>query len=151
MIEGWSYSERFEKPKLTPIVRATNGATIEHWNYPAPPGWQDVLHHPLPEICAWSWKKHVEWALDFFENSPPVVRVYYENLRDNPAEVVKRISGAIGARRTDELKDYLDEMPESWTTVSSPEKGKWRWKNEKEIESVLPSIRDIAQRIGYNI
>lgn len=149
MIEGWSYFERFGKPKLTPVIQSADGTTVKHWNYPAPPDWQEVLHQPLPKICAWSWKQHVEWALDFFGKSPPVKRVYYENLRDNPTKVMKNISGAIDATITDELRIYLDEMPESWTTVFSPEKGKWRRKNEEEVESII--VRSTASRIGYDI
>ncbi|MCS4156042.1 hypothetical protein GGQ03_003348 [Salinibacter ruber] len=151
MIEGWSLFERFGKPKLTPVIQSADGTTVKHWNYPAPPGWQEVLHRPLPRICAWSWKQHIEWALNFFGKSPPVERVYYENLRDNPAEVIGKISDTIGAKITDDLKDYLNEAPESRTTVSSPEKGKWRRKNEEEVESMIPFVRSTARRIGYDI
>ena len=65
MIEGWPYLERFGKPQLTPYLRRHEARTIEHWTYPAPPGWQQVVGRPLAEICAWSWQQHVEAALAF--------------------------------------------------------------------------------------
>lgn len=152
MIEGWPYTDRFGKPQLTPIVQSIDGATVDHWTYPPPPGWQDVLTRPLPEICAWSWNQHVTWALDFFEDtSPPMARVRYEDLRDTPREEVHRLASIIDAKPTEALDSFLASNPESDTTVSSPRKGKWREKNEEAIRDVLPFVRGTARRIGYDI
>jgi len=151
MIEGWPHVERFGKPQLTPIVESIDDATVEHWTYPAPPGWQEVVNRPLPEICAWSWKQHVEYALDFFDESPPVARVRYENLRDKPMDVVTRLACTLDAEITEGLRLFLEESPESGATVSSPRKGKWREKNGEVVSSILPMVRGTAQRIGYEI
>lgn len=151
MIEGWPHIERFGKPQLTPIVRSIDGATVDHWTYPPPPGWQDVVTRPLPEICAWSWKQHVTWVLEFFEDAPPVARVKYEDLRDTPHDEVHRLASILGAEPTEALSDFLASNPESDTTVSSPRKGKWREKNEKVIRDIIPIVRDTAHRIGYDI
>lgn len=151
MIEGWPHIDRFGKPQLTPIVQSIEGATVDHWTYPPPPGWQDVVTRPLPEICAWSWKQHVTWALDFFEEMPPTARVRYEDLRDNPREEAHRLASILDAETTDALQYFLASNPESDTTVSSPRKGKWREKNEKVIRDILPIVRDTAHRVGYDI
>ncbi len=151
MIEGWAHVERFGKPQLTPIIESTDDATVEHWTYPPPPGWQEVLSRPLPEICAWSWKQHVEYALDFFDESPPIARVRYEELRDNPESVLSQLADTLDLETTEELTSFLAESPESDTTVSSPRKGKWREKNEEAIHSILPMVRETAHRIGYEI
>lgn len=151
MIEGWSHVDRFGKPQLTPIIESISDATVEHWTYPAPPGWQEVVNRPLPEICAWSWKQHIEYALDFLTSSPPLVRVRYENLRDNPRDTLSRLASTLDTEITEDLKAFLMETPESDTTVSSPRRGKWRKKNEEAIRSILPMVRETAQRIGYEV
>jgi hypothetical protein len=151
MIEGWSHLERFGKPQLTSLVQSIEGATVNHWTYPPPPGWEEVVTRQLPEICAWSWKQHVTWALDFFEDEPPTAWVRYEDLRDNPRDEVRRLAGRLDAKPTDALETFLASSPESDTTVSSPRKGKWREKNEEAVRSVLPNIRKTARRIGYDI
>ena len=86
MIEGWPYLERFGKPQLTPYLRRHEARTIEHWSYPAPPGWQQVVGRPLAEICAWSWQQHVEAALALrARHAGAVLEVRYEELDLGPA------------------------------------------------------------------
>lgn len=148
MIEGWSH---FPKPQLSPVIESIENASVECWTYPAPPGWHEVLQRPLPEICAWSWKQHVEYALDFFDQSPPTECVHYEDLRDSPLQVIEHLSDILSVPMTDELESYLNEMPETSTTVSSPHKGKWKQKNKEDVKSVLPMIRSTARRIGYEV
>ncbi|MCS3678773.1 hypothetical protein GGP72_003051 [Salinibacter ruber] len=151
MIEGWSHLGRFGKPQLTPIIQSIENATVDHWTYPPPPGWQEIVTRSLPEICAWSWRQHVMWALDFFEDTPPAALVNYEDLRDAPHDEVRRLASILDAEPTDALRSFLKSNPESDTTVSSPRKGKWREKNEDAIHDVLPQVRATARRIGYDI
>jgi hypothetical protein len=150
MIEGWPYLERFGKPQLTSYLWQHAARTIEHWSYPAPPGWQQVVDRPLAEICAWSWQQHVEAVLAFCgRRAGDVLRVRYEDLVQHPLEVVQGIASELGFSWSEDVARYLQEAPLSRTTVTRPSPDKWQVKHAREIARVLPQLRATARRIGY--
>ena len=152
MIEGWPHKRMFGKPQLTAFFPRSGTLTITHWSYPAPPGWQSVLHKPLPEICAWSWREHVLAALNFFDRTgAPVTRVYYEDLIKDTIAVMKRLSDALNLPFSDKTRAYLKNPPLSRTTVSPPNPRKWEIQNKEEITSIIPSIADLANVLGYDV
>jgi hypothetical protein len=152
MIESWRYGERFGKPQLTPMLQRLEPRIIEHWSYPAPPGWQEVVGRPLVEICAWSWRRHVEAVLEFFESrSRPLIRVSYEQLvRDLPG-TARKLAAAVDLPWPERAEAHARRAPPSRTTVSWPSRDKWRTRHAREIEQVLPAIEAAAQRVGYDL
>lgn len=148
MIEGWSH---FPKPQLDSIIESTEDATVEYWTYPVPPGWTSVIDRSLPEICAWSWQQHVEHALSAFEEISPVHWVRYERLRENPSEVIEELAEILNLTVNDCVREFLQENPRSRTTISEPEKEKWRQKNEKEVLSVIDKVRGTSCKMGYEV
>lgn len=152
MIEGWPHLNRFGKPQLTEALQRVPAATVDHWTYPAPPGWQKVVSWSVAEICAWSWEQHIRYALDFFQQSDvEVKRVCYEDLRDNPSQVVESLAQQLDLELPATAQSFLRSPTTSRTTVSDPQKGKWKRKNFDAIQSVLSEIRDTADLIGYDI
>jgi len=152
MIEGWPYVERFGKPQLTAIVQSVESRTIDHWTYPAPPGWQEVLSEPLPQICAWSWRQHVEHVLAFLERQPREASwVRYEELVAHTPTVVRRLSEALDLQWSRQAEQYVNASPLSRTTVTEPAGDKWKRTNYEEIISILPYVTETAARIGYDL
>jgi len=152
MIEGWPHLERFGKPRLTPCLRRHEGRTIEHWAYPAPPGWQRVVDRPLAEICAWSWQQHVEAVLAFWARQVGnVLSVRYEELVQDPLHVVHDIASELGLGWSEDVVRYVREALLSRTTLTRPSPDKWRVKYAGEIARVLPQVRPTARRIGYEL
>jgi hypothetical protein len=152
MIEGWPYVGRFGKKQLTPVLHRLQPRTIEHWAFPAPPGWQAVVSRPLAEICAWSWRQHVETVLKFFERrSRPLIRVTYEQLTHDPAHTVRRLADDLQLSWSTRAEAYARAAPLSRTVVSKPDRDKWRLKHATEIERLLPMISQTAARVGYDL
>jgi len=151
MIEGWGRTE-FSIPQLSPIIRHSEAATVERWAYSAPPGWKEIASFPLPKICAWSWRQHIEYALDFFENEGKTCEIVrYEDLVENNLETVCKLATKLGLVVTNSAKDYLKNPPFSRTTISAPQRYKWMTTNREAIESVRPMIKDLAEKIGYTM
>lgn len=152
MIEGWLYIERFGKPQLTSEVCRLKSKTIQHWTYPAPPGWQNIIHAQLPEICAWSWKQHIEFALDFFNReSLSSIMVKYEELVDSPIHILEYLSDKLHLKLSGKVKKYFEIPSISRTTVSFPYNDKWKTKNYSQIIKIMPMIEDTATKLGYNL
>jgi hypothetical protein len=137
MIEGWPDLERFGKPQLCPSLRTMRPRTVEHWSYPAPPGWQEVIGYPLAQICAWSWRQHVEAVLDFFEaRQHALVRVTYEQLILDPAKTARSLA---------------EELDLTWSAEAEAHARAAPLRHGAEIERLLPTIRHTAARIGYDV
>lgn len=150
MLEGWPFFERFGKPELTAKLRCNRKREIDHWSYPSPEGWEEWVDQPLPEICAWSWMRHVEEMLLFREKtSSPILDVTYSDLVKNPPETVQRILEFADMSELDRAPSSEWNNVLSQTTVSKPEAKKWRRLHEKEINGILAMISDTAERFGF--
>lgn len=152
MMEGWPYVDRFGKAQLTPIVRSVNTGTIRHWTYPAPPGWHDVISRPLPEICAWSWKQHIECSLEFFRRRlKRVIWVRYEDLVERRINAINKLACELDLAESSKVRQYAAKLPLSRTTLSAPNQNKWMARNYDDVVSILPLIAHTARKIGYEV
>jgi hypothetical protein len=151
MMEGWSDPKRFVKPQLTRYI--PTGSPISHWSFPAPPGWRGVLDRPLEEICTWSWMRHVETAADALDAVPAERKrtFRYEDVLDNPADAARQLAEFCDLAWTPAVDKFLAERPLSRTTVSAPEKDKWRQKHGTLIERIVPRIEPLMQRFEYTV
>ncbi|HDL00765.1 MAG TPA: sulfotransferase [candidate division Zixibacteria bacterium] len=142
MIEGWAYIEKFGKPQLTYIIQNLK-STVYHWTYPAPPNWTDIVNQPLPVICAWSWKQHIEYVLRFFEKrnkEDHLIWVRYEDLVESPEDTIAEIANRLSLKWCERVREYLKNPPLSRTTISKPKREKWKEKNYRNMIKILPIV-----------
>jgi hypothetical protein len=148
MLEGWHSNFFWHRPLPFP-----DNATISYWCYPIPPHWQTIVQQSLPEICAWSWQQHNQFVLDTIESNPQFaqncLQIRYEDLLENPQEIVSQVTKYTGLNMTAECQNYLDQKQLSWTTLSQPKADKWREKNGDAIAQILPQIQPLMQQLGY--
>ncbi len=148
MIEGWG-NENFIKPQLRKYIEGYNNSRISKWTYPAPKGWIDMINKDIPEICAWSWKMHVESAIKGFNDNKisPIV-IHYEDLINNSLLIIRDISEKINVKFLDEYNEYFLNPPLSWTTITKPDEKKWK-KYLPKLEKLNHYTIETAQKIGY--
>lgn len=147
MIEGWSW-EGFGKPTLTRYLEEA-GSPLPHWTFAAPPGWREVLHRSVPEVCAWSWQQHVEAILDFRESTATGPLIRYEDLTSDPLRVVRELAAQLGLEVTDEIAEYLAVPPRSRTTLTRQGSEEVRDTVAWQVSEVLPRVSGTAARLGY--
>jgi hypothetical protein len=147
MIEAW-LSGSFMRRQL-PLPE---GATVSHWTFPVPRGWEAVCARPLPEICAWSWMEHHRAVQDGIERlglRQRTVEVRYEQLLADRGGTLAALAGGLGFSWSPDLEERAMQVGTSWATVSDPREDKWRETRSREVESVLPMIADALRRLGY--
>ena len=110
------------------------------WSLLLVPGWRRLNGMQLPEIVAHQWAITTTTLLDDLEQlgEGRVCAVDYTAFLSAPQEEMKRIAAAVGL---DWDRSLGDSLPLSKTTVSKPEKEKWR-----RIEPVINSIWPIIER-----
>jgi hypothetical protein len=150
MMEGWQDPIRFAKPQLRPYFKKGEGA-LSHWAYSVPPGWQTVQHCSLEEVCAWSWRQHVQTVVRQLEDIPPSrkIVVKYEQLKATPLEIARQLATVCQLAWREEVTEFCKNQPLSRTTVSVPRDCKWRALHGDGIERILPAISGLMAELGY--
>ncbi|ABW33303.1 conserved hypothetical protein (plasmid) [Acaryochloris marina MBIC11017] len=146
MIEGWE-----KIVNVNADLPSSDSNKIQHWSYPMPPNWQSQVKHSIEEICAWSWVEHNRVVLEEFERekSSNYMRIRYENFIENPRTVLEAISKNTGLTISADCINYLNSNPHSRTTISPPQKDKWRKKYPNKIRRITPYIEPMMERLGY--
>ena len=137
MIEAW-LSGRFRTyPKL-------EGWPGYPWSLLLVPGWRDLGGQALPQVVANQWAITMNQLLDDLEAIPGdrLRAVHYEQFLESPNNVIPSLAASLDLHWDRPLGKAL---PLSKTTVSRPDKEKWR-QIEDVIKAVLPIIADADRR-----
>jgi hypothetical protein len=133
MMEAWQ-SGGF---RTYPVLPGWRGPP---WSMLLVPGWQGLNGMQLPEIVAHQWAITTDTLISDLEkldaNRTHVVD--YATLLASPQQEIERLAAAVGLSWDRALGDTL---PLSKTTVSKPNRDKWR-----RIEPVINSIWPIVER-----
>ena len=151
LIEGWKQPHLFPGYRV-PVPLRIPGYTRDRWAFTLIPGWQDLVSRPLEEVCAWQWIRCNEAVLVHREQTRgrvPYLTVRYEDLVTDPAATLRRIADFIEADFEQELGRFARELPQV-NVVSTPDLEKWRRQNPEAIQRILPLIRPMMERLGYN-
>ena len=108
------------------------------WSLLLVPGWQQLKTMQLPEVVAYQWAITTEILLDDLERlgEGRVQAIDYGTFLESPQSEMERIAAGVGLGWDQQLGDTL---PLSKTTVSKPDRQKWR-RLEQVIQSVWPIV-----------
>lgn len=152
LMEGWRQPHLFpgyQVPKPINIPGDTRG----RWAFTLIPGWQELTSSSLEEVCAWQWVRCNEAVLthqEITEGQVPYLTITYESLIQKPEQILTQIADFIQVDFAQELSRYAKELPKI-NVVSKPDQEKWHRQNGAAIERVLPVIRPMMEKLGYEI
>jgi hypothetical protein len=114
------------------------------WSLLLVPGWQQLKRMSLQEVVAHQWAITTEILLDDLERLPKerVQAIDYGSFLESPQAEIARIAAGLGIGWDRQLGNTL---PLSKTTVSQPDRQKWR-RAEQIIQSVLPIVEKADAR-----
>jgi hypothetical protein len=153
LISAWRTPGRFGAGTALPTPISIAGYSGTNWKFLVPPGWREyTTGHTLAEVCAFQWVSANAAVLDARAAIDPArwIDLSYEDLVASAparvAEVLERLQ-----LPPDGVMEWASELPAhvSRTATTAPRPDKWRDENPAEVESVLPVIAPIMQRLGY--
>jgi Sulfotransferase family len=140
LMEGWRARPRFVKYRLPSGHR---------WSFVLVPGWRELVGTPLEEVCARQYVACNEAVLDAREAIEPSRwhELSYEELVAAPTEALRSVFESLDLPVPREA-DRAARTP-TRTTLTAPRPEKWREQNPEAIERILPLVRPVEARLGY--
>ena len=160
MIDGWRYGrtdgafglEQFFGAFPEPV--GINGGEFHEWHFFLPPGWREYGRARLEEVCAFQWVSANRLALDAGAAIPESqwIPVRYEDIFVRPVEMFRDVFSRLDLPFDDTMRERCANLLSRPTSVvkGAPKQQKWKENNREAIERVLPVLRPMMERLGYD-
>jgi Sulfotransferase family len=152
LMGGWRAQPRFVSYRLPEPLEGLGELSGRAWSFVLVPGWRDLRHAPLEEVCARQYVECNEAMLDARAELDlrETADVSYEDLVARPSEEIRRLFGELGLSFTDEAAAFAAAIPHTpLNSVTPPRPEKWRSENPAEINRILPLVAPTERRLGY--
>ncbi|HKX47964.1 MAG TPA: sulfotransferase [Gaiellaceae bacterium] len=152
LMEGWRARPRFVRYRLPEPLTGLDELDGDRWSFVLVPGWRELRTASLEEICAHQYLECNRAVLDARSASTASwIDLTYEDLVASPADEVRRVYGELGLSFTAAVERFASELASrrSATSVTAPQREKWRERNETAIERVVPQLEAMERRLGY--
>lgn len=149
LLEGWRKNDKYQTYRL-PVEIEIKGYKGKMWKFLLPPGWEEyVTEVRLKEVCVFWYRVANKMALESLSNiaDDPKMILRYEDLIVDSKNVIKRICSKVQLSYSGGLKGMAEKMPPV-NTSSRPNRNKWK-KNEHKVMSVIETVREVSERLGY--
>ena len=153
LMEAWRARPRFVKYRLPEPLEGLGELSGDRWSFSLVPGWRELRHSPLEEVCARQYIACNEAALAGREGVDPGRwhEVSYEELFADPVPAAERLYEQLGLPFDGRIRSYAEGFARnpSSTALTAPRPDKWREQNGPEIERILPLLEPVERRLGY--
>jgi hypothetical protein len=154
LLDGWAHHEFFSR--CLPGRLAIRGYTDVHpawarswWKFDLPPGWEEVAHATVGEVCAFQWvaaHRSILQSLDALGLES--IRIRFEDFvgpDERARSARERVSTWLGAAASEQH----GELPRVMSTCA-PRPFRWR-ERASELRPLLAmeSVRSMADELGY--
>ena len=152
LMEGWRARPRFVRYRLPEPLTGIDELDGDSWSFVLVPGWRELRAAPLEEICAHQYLECNRTVLDARETSTASwVDLTYEDLVASPVDELRRIYGELGLSFTHAVERFAEELADrrSATSLTAPQRDKWRERNEAAIGRITPQLQALERQLGY--
>lgn len=155
LIDGWENDAHFGLTQFLgpgPEQVAIDGGRFGEWSFFLPPGWRGYNRATLEEVCAFQWVSANALALAAREQVPPAQwsEIRYENLLDCPVETFAHVFERLGLAFDARVRDRCANLRPTSLVTGTPERDKWKKRNQARVERVLAQLRPMQKRLGYD-
>ncbi|MCH9675607.1 MAG: sulfotransferase [Gammaproteobacteria bacterium] len=154
LMEGWRRPGEYATwSQALPAEVAIEDGTFRDWCFFLPPGWREYLSASLAEVCAFQYIEMNAAILDASADVSPERwhEVAYEDLLTEPVGEFAKMYAACGVDFDAEVEEHCRTVIERpYNAFSEIKPDKWKESADADaIERILPSMNDVAARLGY--
>jgi hypothetical protein len=159
MMDGWRHGRsdggfglaKFFGPFPEPV--AIHDGEFREWHFFLPPGWRAYNRARLEEVCAFQWVSANRLALEARAAIPDKqwIELRYEDIFERPVDMFREVFERLGLPFDGAMRERCASLVDRPTSLvkGGPRKEKWKAHNQEAIERILPAIRPMMQRLGY--
>jgi hypothetical protein len=151
--EAWKARPRFVKYRLPETLDGLGDLSGNQWSFALVPGWRELRHAPLEEICARQYVACNDAVLDARREIAEErwIDIRYEDLVRAPVEEFRSLYGKLDLEFGPAAAEYASDLGAhvSRTALSAPGEEKWRERDVEAIARILPLVADTERRLGY--
>jgi hypothetical protein len=120
------------------------------WHFLMPPGFVDHAHDSPVAQFAWQWQVGNQTAIDDLEavTRSRWCRIKYEDLISDAPRMLDDLLAFSYLPPSRAVDEAAAQLAPSQAVLSAPDETKWR-NREREIAPVLPGLRQLRGRLGY--
>lgn len=158
MMDGWRHGrtdggfglEKFFGP--FPEKVAINDGEFSEWHFFLPPGWRSYNRASLEEVCAFQWLSANALALDARRAipDPQWIGLRYEDLFERPVAMFQALFERLELPFDSSMRARCGNLQPTSIVKGAPMKDKWKAHNREAVERILPRIRPMMHRLGYD-
>ena len=154
LIEGWGKPEEFATWSLELREKvAIDAGHYARWCFFLSEGWRDYLQASIEAVSAFQYRTMNEAIVAASRAIPPAQwhEVCYEDLVKHPVAGFRRLFESCDLSFTPKLEQHCAKVLDTpYNAFSEIRLDKWRdGRNRERIELALPSVLDIAKKMGY--
>jgi hypothetical protein len=152
LMQGWRARPRFLSYRLPQPLEGLGELNGFDWSFVLVPGWRELTHAPLEEVCARQYVECNEAIVRARGDLDPArtIDVAYEDLVARPSDEIGRVYAELGFPFTDEAAGFAAALPHTpINALTPPRPEKWRDENPAEVGRILPLVAETERRLGY--
>jgi hypothetical protein len=147
---NWEHRTRIGQapPYLLPPGFAVEGMPERWWHFILVPGWQRLNGRPLEEVCAHQYVRSLEAMLGARDRltSERIVELRFEDLLRDPVATMEEVYGRLNLAFDGSVAGRVRRE-----VRPAPSLEAWRSEPAGEIDRILPMIRGMLVRTGYEV
>lgn len=152
LIDTWNHPKYFPGFDV-PAPLNIEGYGCQKWVHFLEPGWQSFVSEPIEKVCAHQWLTSNEYLQEAKKSIPSEdwVEVKHENIVNSPIESVTQMFNQLGLEITPNVLDFAHSLKQHQpNTESAPEIGKWKHRNAERVSKIIPIVRPMMEKLGYD-
>ena len=154
LIEGWGKPEEFAtwSVELREKV-AVEAGRYTRWCFFLSEGWRDYLQASIEDVSAFQYRAMNQAIVTASSAIPPTQwhEVFYEDLVTHPVAGFREMFKSCGLAFTPALEQHCATvLDKPYNAFSEIRLDKWRdGRNRERIERAMPSVLNVAKKMGY--
>jgi Sulfotransferase family len=154
LVTGWNTAGKFGQGTVLPVPLRVAGYEGSVWRFVLPPGWEEYTSgRTLAEVCAFQWSASNTALLDSSDRlgRDRFFQVRYEDLVRSPVETTAAMLAYLDLGEDPDVLAHAAALDRNitQTAVTAPRPEKWRDENPDAVQSILPQIAPVMDRLGY--
>lgn len=154
LIHGWNRPDEYAAwSEGLPANVSIEGGKYSRWCFFLFPGWEKMIQAPIEDVCAAQWVAANESILAARSKVPVSqwVEIFYEDLLTDAVGTFQQVFQKSDIPFDEKMKQFCSKLVQNpFNAFSKPRQDKWKEEHPEKIRKILPAIKEMMEKMGYD-